>query len=818
MPRFATTLRRTPLAFAVATISLAGAPGLRAQAADAEARRLDTIVVTGTRARDRTVRTAPVAIDVLTREDIRRAGVVGGELGQALGILLPSFNFPRQSNSGGSDHIRAAQLRGLSPDQVLVLINGRRRHTSAVVNTGTKIGKGTAPVDFNSIPISAVARIEVLRDGAGAQYGSDAIAGVINVILDDSVGTEASVSFGVHRTDVEPIDRKLTDGQTLVTDASWGTTLGDNGFLRAGVEFKQRDQNNRAGFDQIPFFEEQTPANLAQRGRVNYRIGDPQSTDRNAWFNLALPVAAGGEFYSFGTFNSRDTLGAAFFRYPDGRSNIRAVYPNGFRPDTVGDNRDTALTGGWRGAFGAWDIDASLGWGQNDFTFGLERSLNASLGTASPTRFRLADYRYDQWVAVLDARRDLAFDAFASPLSFATGIEYRGEQFVARPGDPASYAVGPLTDRAPGAQAGPGLTPADAADVSRDVASIYADLSGDVGERLFANAALRYERYDDFGGEFAGKLAARFALADGWAVRAALSNNLRAPTLAQTAYQDTSNDFGEGGQVRSVRTLSVASPIARALGARALEPETSVNASLGLTVDLAPSFNLALDAFRIRIDDRITLSERISGPRLTEFIRTRFGLAGIDGVNYFTNAVDTETTGADLVATWRTGALDGDLTLQGAYGYARTSIERVAPTPLELVELGISDVIIGVEEINTLTSAAPRQKAVLDAAWSRGGWEASVRGIRHGATTRVFNFGGGFVPTQTYDARWQVDAELGWQVTEVFRAALGVSNLTDAYPERSSDDINYFGNLPYDILSGIGVNGRFIYARVELRL
>lgn len=239
------------IGMAIAAVLSANA---QAQQADAGATTLDTVIVTGTRASDRTVLESTVPVDVLTAEDIRKAGVVNGELGSALQALLPSFNFPRQSNSGGADHIRAAQLRGLSPDQVLVLVNGKRRHTSALVNTDSKIGKGTTPVDFNSIPINAIKRIEVLRDGAGAQYGSDAIAGVINVILDDNPERgELEASFGAYNTDVAPIDRRVTDGQTSYASAKVGTLLGDDGgFFKVGLELKNREATNRAGFDQIP--------------------------------------------------------------------------------------------------------------------------------------------------------------------------------------------------------------------------------------------------------------------------------------------------------------------------------------------------------------------------------------------------------------------------------------------------------------------------------------------------------------------------------------------------------------------------------------
>ncbi len=282
-------LRPTPRRLALAA-ALSAALALPAFAQEPAATTLDTVIVTGTRASDRTVLESTAPVDVLSADDLRRAGAINGELGSALQALLPSFNFPRQSNSGGADHVRAAQLRGLSPDQVLVLVNGKRRHVSALVNTDSKIGKGTTPVDFNSIPISAIARIEVLRDGAGAQYGSDAIAGVINIILDDDPDSGAvEASFGAHHTEVEPIGRTLTDGQTTFFSAKGGTRFGE-GFVKAGLELQNREGTNRAGFDQIPPWE-QTDNNLRLQGQRNYVLGDGPSKGLNAWFNGQAPWA-----------------------------------------------------------------------------------------------------------------------------------------------------------------------------------------------------------------------------------------------------------------------------------------------------------------------------------------------------------------------------------------------------------------------------------------------------------------------------------------------------------------------------------------------
>ncbi|HVK51814.1 MAG TPA: TonB-dependent receptor [Pseudoxanthomonas sp.] len=795
-------------------VAIAAALSLPAHAQDsssaANPTNLDTVLVTGTVARDRTVLESTVPVDVLTAEDIRKAGVLNGELGSALQALLPSFNSPRQSNSGGADHIRAAQLRGLSPNQVLVLVNGKRRHTSALVNTDSKIGKGNTPVDFNAIPVSAIKRIEVLRDGAGAQYGSDAVAGVINVILDDAPqGGEVEVSYGLHHTDVEPIGQTITDGQTGFFSGKVGTALGDGGFLRVGVEYKERNGTNRAGFDQIPFFEEQTPDNLALAGKRNYYLGDGDSKDINGWFNSELPISDSARLYAFGTFHQSKTQGANYFRYPDSVSTWREIYPNGYRPVSLGDNQDTALVAGVRGQWGDWDYDSSLNYGRNAFTYRLRNSLNASLGPSSPTRFRVGDYEFQQALFNFDLSR-----VFGDH-TFATGVEFRREDYQTGAGDPASYATGPFTDRPTGSQAGGGLTPQDTADLDRDVASVYASLSSRFGEKFYTDISARYEHYSDFGGELTGKVAARYEFSPAFALRGSASNNFRAPSLSQIGFESTSTGYDASGQLTQGRLLSVNNPIARALGATDLDPEKSINLSLGFTSRIGEHFDLSFDVFRIDIDDRIAITERITGDALTEFVLDNFGVPGVQSAGFFINAADTRTEGGELVANWRQDLGNGQLLLTGTWSYAKTELKNVVATPQALLDIDPSYVLFGVEESNTLTDAAPRTRAVFSANWNNDNWSLLGRVSRHGSAKRVFNFGGGFEPEQTYGAEWQLDAEVEYRFSERWSLALGGLNLTDEYPDLSNQDIYYFGNLPYDVLSPIGSNGAYYYTRVR---
>jgi len=353
------------------------------------------------------------------------------------------------------------------------------------------------------------------------------------------------------------------------------------------------------------------------------------------------------------------------------------------------------------------------------------------------------------------------------------------------------------------------------ADLSRDVSSLYAGLSSEFGGKFTTDLSARYEYYNDFGGELTGKLAARYEFAPAFALRGSVSNNFRAPSLSQIGYESTSTGYDASGQLLQGRTLSVNNPIAQALGAEPLEPEKSVNFSLGFTSQIGEHFDLSLDVFRIDIDDRVALTERISGDALTDFVEYQFGVRGVQSVNFFINAADTRTEGAELVGNWRQELGGGNLLLTGAWSYAKTEIKRITPTPDELLAIDPDYVLFGIEESNTLTDAAPRSRFVLSGNWNNDTWNLLTRVSRHGSATRVFNFGGGFEPRQTYGAEWQLDAEVEYRITPRWTVALGGQNLTDEYPDRSIDDISYFGNLPYDVLSPIGSNGAYYYTRVR---
>lgn len=791
---------------------------------------LEQLVVLGSLTEMRSIMDSPVPVDVFSREDLLSTGAPGNQLGLALALLAPSFNFSQQSNSVTSDHISSPQLRGMSPDQILVLINGKRKHVSAVVNDNTKIGRGTSAVDLNTIPLSAVKRVEILRDGASSQYGADAIAGVINIILDDRAwGTDIVASYGVNHSRVAPIQRSVTDGQTSTAYINHGFDLRGQGFVRVGGEFYHRETTNRAGLDAVPpfFIIPQSPANLALRGQRTHRIGDPETDDFKFWLNSEFDTGA-VQLYSFATYAWRETEGADVFRYPDDDQNVQAIFPNGFLPVTLGENNDFSGTFGGRYSVGEWALDNSISYGRNDFDFGVRNSLNASLGPASPTAFDSGSFEFEHLIINADATRSYNLPVFAGPLQVAVGAAYRHEEFHSKAGDPASFTAGDFRFPAElealvglpaiGAQAAIGLSPEDAASDNREVLAVYAEFSTQLTQRLYGSLSGRFEDYSDFGSTGSGKLALSYALTEAVRLRGSVSNSFRAPALSQINWQRRTTSFGPDSSRVSALLARPDSAIGQALGAQALDEETAFDLSLGFTADLSEQLDLTVDVYRIRVDDRITLSEFLEddgsgNTSLSELVQNLPGGTDVESVAFFTNAVDTRTLGADLVLTWDRPLASGQLSSSLAYSYAETDIQRIAETPAELQAINANLALVGVEEINTIESATPQHQLIINNSWRNRNWQATARMRLHSSAVRVFSFA-----EQRFGSEAAFDLELGYRFPVGLNVVLGAQNVFDNVPDLSNPANNFFDNFAFDVLSPIGINGRFVYGRIEWSL
>jgi iron complex outermembrane receptor protein len=815
--------RRSVLALAVTGLCLS--PNGIALAAD-KSEGLEEVVIVGTRFAGHIADESLAPVDVVTTADMHQSAALPGEVGAALQSLVPSFNLPRQSNSDFADIVRPAQLRGLSPDQTLVLINGKRRHGTATLTTESKLGKGTSPVDLNSIPAGAIERIEVLRDGAGAQYGSDAIAGVINIVLKDAAeGGEATLSFGQNRTDFKPTGKRVTDGDTFFVSTNAGFGIGQDGFLNLTAEYRDRDQTLRSGLDRIPDFEAQTPTNLALRGTQTHKAGDGPTKDFNLMYNSAFGVGDTTEFYSFGSYSHRQGEGANFFRYPDPPlfsppRNVLSIYPNGFVPVLDATVDDFSLAVGARGSLASdWTWDLSAVYGSNNFDHDITNSLNASLGDASPTSFNIEELKLTQWDIRFDMTKPFEISGFANPLNFAWGLEYRMEAYKTTAGDPESYIAGPVTDAEIGTQAGAGLRLEDTVDVDRDAISAYVDLESEITDKLQLGIAGRFEDYSDFGNSVNGKFSARYEFNPVFAVRGTVGTGFRAPSLTQSFFRGSTTSFGTGGRLEKVLNLPTDDPIAQLLGAQDLKAEESVSYNLGFVVRTEAGFRLTVDYYRVNIDNRITLSERIGDdPDMTDFIDNTLGIPDVLAVRFFTNAVDTETDGFDIVAEYGFDLPASRLTFGAAYNKSQTDVVRVDPNPPVLDQFSVDTLLFGVEERNTLETAAPDDKLILTGHWSSDRWSILGRATRWGEAKRVFNFGDGFEPEQVYGAEVGVDLDVEYRVNKGLIVAIGGNNVLDNYPDLSRfPDINYFGNLPYDVLQPISFNGAYYYLRTTYR-
>ena len=758
---------------------------------------LQSVVVTGTFAKNRRTIDSESPIDILTSRDLQSTG--SGELATVLARLLPSLNFARATGADASDAVRPAQLRGLSPDQTLVLVNGKRRYTSAVVNVNGSLGRGSAPVDLNAIPLAAIDHVEVLRDGAAAQYGSDAIAGVINIILKKgAAGGDVEVGYG---------QTQERDGKQKSIKGSAGFALGEDGWVRVSAEVAERDPTNRAGADF------RNPAE-PRYGKVNQRYGDPESKPATIFLNSEYHISDNLDWYAFGNYGKRDTSAAATWRtalITDPNNSKLFVqrtplFPEGFLPLQNSTLTDQSLVTGLRGEAAGWRWDASLNYGSNKFELDLDNTVNQSLGANSPTHFYAGSLKNEQTVFNLDAAREFPVSYFTGPLTVAVGAEARHEKYSIGAGDEASYTGS-------GSQGFAGFRPANAGSHSRHNESVYVNLEAEATKKLSGGVALRHERYSDFGSTTSAKGSARYAFTDALSLRGTVSSGFRAPSLAQQYYTITTTNFQVVNGVNTpieTGTFAVNTPQARALGAQDLKPEKARNYSLGLQFQPTRNFTTTVDAYRIDIDNRILFSANLVLNNALKNILAAQGTPVGSG-RYFTNAVDTRTEGVDIVSTYRIDLQDKDrLDLTVAYNHNKSTVRKIADNPAILTANNLK--LIDRQSIDRITVASPKDKFSLAADYGFGIWNA------HGVVTRYGSF---TVPQndvkldQTYDPQWVLDVSGSVKLGKNWRLVAGIDNVTNRYPAQvtSAGNLNVNGTQPYSIFAPNGFNGRYYYAK-----
>jgi iron complex outermembrane receptor protein len=762
-----------------------------------------------------------VPVDIITSRQIATTGA--SETSAILQALAPSFNFPRPTISDGADTVRPATLRGLAPDQVLVLVNGKRRHTGAHIVTSNVIGRGTTGVDLNAIPASAIERIEVLRDGAAAQYGSDAIAGVINIVLKSgqsplTLSGKAGMTMGSF-TDIQGNEVDHSDGELTEGTATKGFSLG-RGAVTVTTEYRNRNGTQRAS----PDVRDQIRTGDASSNPVeqpNHHWGDSEQRDVMAFVNAAVPVGESEttSFYAFGGWSRRTGSHGGFFRRALDARNWPQIYPLGFLPTIQPEVVDASATVGLRGARSDWFWDLTAQYGHNSFDFHVVNSLNTSLGPAVPPNqsdFYSGSLIANQLVSNLDLSREVSV-GLAEDVNVAFGLEFRRENYQIIAGEPNSYLDGGVLDqfrgRAPaGAQVFPGFRPSNEVDDFRNSVAAYVDVEGDLHERFRLGLAGRFENYDDFGSTANGKVTARLEAHPRFIVRGALSTGFRAPSLAQTNFSTVSTNFiSVGGVITPVEvgTFAVFSPVARALGATDLEPEESVHYSAGVVLNPVDRLELTADVYRVDIDRRIVLSGNFSGPRIEALVRP----FGASGGRFFTNAIDTQTDGADVTAAYRWEFAEArSLRVTAGYNHTTTDIVGdVIATPPQLSGLG--NVLFDREQIQRIECGQPRDSVRLAGDWQTRRWGAVVRTSRYGEYCFPTN-----VPAndQTFSPKWVADLELSYRADR-FTLAAGAQNLFDVFPDHLTRANSSFLVQTFSGANPFGFNGRYLYVRATLR-
>ncbi|MGH7527955.1 MAG: TonB-dependent receptor [Gemmatimonadales bacterium] len=777
---------------------------------------LEELAVIGTRAAERTSTEAPVPVDVLTATEIKQSGRT--ETAQIIQSLAPSFNFPRPTVTDGTDHTRPATLRGLSPDQVLVLVNGKRRHASALINVNGSIGRGSGMVDLNAIPASAIDRIEILRDGAAAQYGSDAIAGVINIILKEGAPNELATTFG------QTVE---SDGGVVQVSGNYAVPLGAEGTLQVAGEYRNRGATNRSGPDLRTQYLAGDPRNAdpALNGLINHRQGDADTEDGGLFLNLVKPVSPAVEVYSFGGGTVRSGEAAGFFRRALDDRTVRAIYPNGFLPLIATKISDFSGVAGVRGDRSGWRWDLSANYGRNLFHFDVRNSNNVTLGTASPTEFYAGRLIFDQFTANLDLAKSYEI-GLASPLNLAIGGEFRRDGYQIGQGEPDSYRDGgvPIVDGpaagaqgAPGAQVFPGFRPTDSTDMNRNNVAGYVDLETRLASKLLVGVAGRVEHYSDFGSTTDGKVTARFEPVPGLAVRGAIATGFRAPSLGQSFFSATSTNFIDGQPFEN-RTFPVNTGVAQALGARPLEPETSENYSFGVALNPVKNLAVTADYYQILIDDRIVFSGNFTGAAVRTFLEQR-GFPGVAGARYFTNAIDTRTLGVDVVVNYGLAiGASGTLRLTGGYNRSVNRVLRVAPTPPELS--AFQETLFDRVERSRIEVGQPKSNFSLSGVLNYNDLGFTLRTQRFGEVTLFGTPVDGSLD-QTFSAKWITDVSASYTFRERLTVTGGVDNVFDVYPDENNQGDaatagnNNFGIFPYNGISPFGFNGSFYYGRLS---
>jgi iron complex outermembrane receptor protein len=794
--------RKTYTALAVVTILTSTyTPAVTAQQNQAD---VEKISVIGSRLSVRTATETTAPVDIIGAEQLVATGIT--ETARALQFLVPSFNFPTSSVTDGSDAVRPASLRGLSPDHTLVLVNGKRRHGSALVHLNGTMGRGSSNVDLNAIPVSAIKRVEILRDGAAAQYGSDAIAGVINIVLKDhNEGGAISLNSG---------QTYEGDGEQYKLSSDLGFRFADKGFVTIATEYHHKNYTNRAGADSRQQYPNGDPRE-ATANHNTFRVGDA------AYENLALFINSGyeleqGELYAFGGYSARETETAAFFRRPFQTTQVvPEIYPDGFLPIIAPETYDQSLTGGYKVTVSDWQLDFSANTGTSRYDYYVKNSLNASYGPDSPTSAYAGQLKNSEQNINFDASRAIGF-INNSDLIVSTGLSYKHNNYQIGQGEELSYRNYGYQGKAGGIQSFPGFTPESEVDESRHNRGLYLELENQLTDQFNWGAAVRQEDYSDFGNNTSWKLAGRYQLTDEWAVRSTINSGFRAPSVQQLYFSSISSVVGANGVVTETGTFNNISPVVQALGQGSLKAETSDSISYGLTYQ-GDALSFTLDAYRIDIDDRVILTSNAVNRTTYPIIDQLLGDSTAQAVRFFTNGLDTKTTGVESVVAYQFPAQDwGALKLTFSAQYNETDIKQIKiPALLE----GLETVLLNYQEQVRQTKANPKHGANLGLTHQYGDFTTTVRLNYFGPYILAHNASSN-VGDKEYSAKTLTDLTLNYAYTPELSFTLGVQNLFDTYPDEQPESVQASngGVFKYPNTNApFGFNGGYYYAEASYR-
>ncbi|MBU2938325.1 TonB-dependent receptor [Lacinutrix sp. C3R15] len=757
---------------------------------------LDEVVLVGNRAKPRTILDSPVPIDNIGVAELKNTGQP--TVDKMLTYKVPSFNSTTQAISDGTAHFDPADLRGLGPSRTLVLVNGKRKNQSALVYINDTPGKGEVGVDLKSIPAAAIERIEVLRDGASAQYGSDAIAGVINMVLKKDVEfTTVSAKAGVTTEG---------DGFNFGADLNTSLNLGKEGsYLNFTLGYYQQEETNRAGTpgkDDLFGVAADDPTFgdwLAENPDLGMTVGQPELKIMDVFVNAGVPIGdKGAEFYTFGGLTYRTGKSFALYRTPywvqDPYNLLHEAGTEyqGFQPTFETDIRDNNMTAGFKWDWFGFKVDLSGTFGRNAVDYEVNNTLNVDLGANSPTSFKVGGYTFSNTLANLDLSRELG----AFVVSF--GAEVRGERFTTKSGEFASY-YNPTGSG--GAQSFPGLQPSNAVSATRDNYGVYGALDWEPTEKILIGGAVRYEDFSDFGDNTSWKINGRYSLGDKGAIRASYSTGFRAPSLHQI-YLSNVQTLVSGGTISNQGTFNNVDPIIRdGLGVPQLTAETSKNISAGITFKPVSDLSLTLDFYNVKVDNRVLFTNEIGfdgDSGTTNPVEQILMDNSITSLKFFVNAVNTNTTGVDLVANYRNIELgSGKLGATLAANFNNTDIDGKIDTPTLLEDNGYD--IFNRKEQSRILSARPKTKVLLGFDYEINKWNLALNNTYFGEVT--WQHATDEDKDQTFAGKVITDVIFGYEFSDRLSASVSVSNLLDVYP----DEIETGG----DVVTDLG--GRFKY-------